>query len=398
MTEGPLAGVRILDLSSVIMGPYATQILGDLGADVITVESAAGDTSRIMSSGPVPELSGIALNLLRNKRNIDLDLKSAAGHGAVLRVIGTCDAFVTNLRPRSLKSLGLTYDEVAEARPDIVYCQAQGFASDTDRADDPAYDDVIQAATGIADAFRRVHGSPMLAPTIMADKICGLTIAYALVASLLRRQRTGRGQHVEVPMVDVMKSFMLVEHGANAVAEGSQAPAGYPRILTPQRRPQQTRDGWVHVLPYTSQHYAVLFEAGGRADLRGDPRCATLRDCILNSDFLYRTVHSITAQRTTAEWLALCAEHQIPATEVADLDDMVAELPLEQHPVAGGYHAIASPVRFDHERPPLRRHAPLIGQHTDEVLTEVGLTTDEVRAARHDRRTTRTIPTQKDSA
>jgi crotonobetainyl-CoA:carnitine CoA-transferase CaiB-like acyl-CoA transferase len=399
MSDGPLAGVRVLDLSSVIMGPYATQVLADLGADVITVESAAGDTSRIMSSGPVPQLSGIALNLLRNKRNVDLDLKSTSGHAALFRIIASCDAFVTNLRPRSLKSLGLTYDEVASVRPDIVYCQAQGFASDTDRADDPAYDDVIQAGTGVADAFRRAYGVPMLAPTIMADKVCGLTIAYALVASLLRRERTGIGQHIEVPMVDVMKSFMLVEHGANAVGYGSDAPAGYPRILTPHRRPQQTRDGWIHILPYTSHHYAVLFEAGGRTDLHGDPRCATLRDCILNSDFLYQAVHSITQQRTTAEWLALCTEHQIPATPVADLDEMVAELPVEEHPVAGRYHMVPSPVRFDHERPALRRHAPLIGQHTEEVLAEVGLGAAEIRAAAgRDHPDASTTSTQKDSA
>lgn len=373
MSEGPLAGVRILDLTAVIMGPYATQILADLGADVITVESAGGDTNRIMSTGPVPELSGIALNLLRNKRNVDLDLKSDDGHAALLRILSTCDAFVTNLRPRSLKSLALTYDDVVAVRPDIVYCQAQGFASDSAYADAPAYDDIIQAATGVADAFRRVHGEPMLAPTIMADKVCGLTIAYAVTAALLNRARTGTGQHVEVPMVDVMKSFMLVEHGANAIAGGSTAPAGYQRILTPNRRPQQTSDGWIHILPYTSAHYSALFAAGGRAELLGDARYASLRECIVNADFLYQAVQSITRQRTTADWLELCLQHQIPATEVADLDDMVSELPIEQHPFAGPYRAIPSPVRFDHEQPPLRRYAPTIGQHTAEVLTEVGL-------------------------
>jgi len=369
-----------LDLSSVIMGPYATQILGDLGADVITVESAAGDTSRIMSGGPVPQLSGIALNLLRNKRNVDLDLRSEAGRTALLRIVATCDAFVTNLRPRSLKSLGLTYDELAAVRPDLVYCQAQGFASDTDRADDPAYDDVIQAATGIADAFRRVHGEPMLTPTIMADKVCGLTTPSPLLASLVRRATTGEGQHIEVPMVDVMKSFMLVEHGANAIADGSTEPAGYPRILTPNRRPQRTRDGWIHVLPYSRAHYEALFLAGERAELVGDPRCATLRDCILNSDFLYQTVHSITGLRTTAEWLEFCSLHEIPATPVADLDELVAELPFEEHPVAGRYRATPSPVRFDRAIPGLRRHAPLIGQHTAEVLAEVGMSPDEIGA------------------
>jgi len=188
--SGPLAGVRVLDLSSVIMGPLATQILGDLGADVITVESAGGDTNRIMATGPHPQLSGIALNILRNKRNVALDLRDPDSHATVLRIAATSDVLVTNLRPKSLERLGLSYPDVAAVRPDIVYCQSQGFATDTARADDPAYDDIIQAATGVADAFLRATGRPGLAPTIMADKVCGLTIA-ARARSSPRPTRTG---------------------------------------------------------------------------------------------------------------------------------------------------------------------------------------------------------------
>jgi crotonobetainyl-CoA:carnitine CoA-transferase CaiB-like acyl-CoA transferase len=376
--QGPLYGYRVLDLSSVIMGPFATQILGDLGADVITIESAAGDTNRIMSAGPVAGLSGIALNILRNKRNVALDLKTPAGHEAMLRIAATSDVFVTNLRPRSLQTLGLAYEDLRQVRPDIVYCQAQGFASDTARANDPAYDDIIQAASGVSDLFARAMGRPGLAPTIMADKVCGLTIVYAVLAALLQRQRDGSGQHIEVPMVDVMTAFLLVEHGADAIAGHPAGSPGYKRILTPNRRPQQTRDGWIHILPYTSAHYEAIFEAGSRDDLRGDSRFATLRACIVNSDFLYQAVQSVTPLFTTDEWLAICARFQIPATPVKTLDELIADLPIAEHPLAGPYRLIPSPVRFSAASTATRRPAPAIGEHTLELLTEVGYSATEL--------------------
>lgn len=371
VSSGPLHGYRILDLSSVIMGPYATQILADLGADVIVVESARGDTNRIMSAGSVPGLGGIALNILRNKRNIALDLKDAETHEAVLKIAATCDAVVTNLRPKSLESLRLTYSDIAEVRPDIVYCQAAGFASDTPRANDPAYDDVIQAASGVADLFHRVLGRPGLAPTIMADKVCGLTIVYAVLAALLQRERDGQGQQIEVPMVDTMVSFMLVEHGADAVSAGG-AP-GYKRILTPNRRPQETKDGWIHILPYTAAHYEAIFAEGDRDDLAGDSRFENLRACIVNSDFLYEAVQSVTPLRTTAQWLDFCERNAIPSTPVTTLEELVDSLPVAEHPVAGPYRSIPAPVRFSSGPTTVRRPAPLPGEHTREVLAEVGL-------------------------
>jgi crotonobetainyl-CoA:carnitine CoA-transferase CaiB-like acyl-CoA transferase len=381
---GPLSGYRVLDLSSVIMGPYATQILGDLGADVIAVENAAGDTNRIMSTGPIPGLSGIALNILRNKRNVALDLKDPHGREAVLRIAATSDVLITNLRPSSLQRLRLTYQDLVVVRPDIVYCQAAGFASDTPRADDPAYDDIIQAASGVADLFARVLGHPGLAPTIMADKVCGLTIVYAVLAALLKRRHDGRGSHIEVPMVDTMTSFMLVEHGADAIAAETAGTPGYKRILTPHRHPQRTFDGWIHILPYTSEHYEAIFAVAGREDLHGDARYADLRACIVNSDFLYQAVQSVTPKFTTEEWLAICHQHRIPATSVATVDELVARLPVVEHPVAGPYRLIPPPVRFAGGRSPLRRPAPLIGEHTREVLAEVGYPESEIdRLAPH---------------
>ena len=234
---GPLAGVRVLDVTSVVMGPYATQLFGDMGADVIAVEPAHGDTNRAMGPGPHRQLSGVALNLLRNKRNVSINFKHPEGRRALLAVAATCDVFVTNLRPSALERAGLTYEDIATVRPDVVYCQAQGYPVGSDRQDEPAYDDVIQAQSGVADAATRVSGQPMLAPTLLADKVCGLTIAYAVSAALFRRSQTGLGEHIEVPMLETVEAFALVEHGAAAVSVPPLGPAGYGRILTPHRRP-----------------------------------------------------------------------------------------------------------------------------------------------------------------
>jgi crotonobetainyl-CoA:carnitine CoA-transferase CaiB-like acyl-CoA transferase len=381
---GPLAGVRVLDLTSVVMGPLATQILGDLGADVITVESAKGETNRVMGTGPHPELSGIALNLLRNKRNLAIDLKRAEGRAALLRVAATCDVFVTNLRPAPLARLRLTYADIATVRPDVVYCQAQGFPSDTALGDEPAYDDVVQAAAGVPDVVRRAGGEPALFPTILADKVSGLTLAYALVAALFERERSGLGQRIEVPMVDALSTFLLVEHGAGAIAEPPQAPAGYGRILTPFRRPAATADGWIQVFPYTQAHFDALFAATGRDDPVGDDRLSTTRARAANPEALYSLLAELLATRTTEAWLAFCRGHAIPASPVANLDDLVDALPMRDHPVAGAYHEIPPPVRFDRTPASVRRPAPTVGQHNREVLVEAGLTDAEVDALERD--------------
>ncbi|NLU74017.1 CoA transferase [Streptomyces sp. HNM0575] len=368
---GPLAGHRVLDLTNVIMGPYATQILADQGADVIVVEPRSGDTNRLMGPGPHPQLSGISLNLMRNKRSVTLDLKSPAGRDAVRRLLTTCDAVVASYRPGALRRMSLDYARARELRPDVVYCQGQGFPLDSDRADEPAYDDIVQAASGLADAAARVSGTPALLPTILADKVCGLVMAQAVTAALLHRERTGTGQHVEVPMVEAMRSFVLVEHGAGAIAQPPVADAGYPRILSPHRRPQRTLDGWISVLPYAPGHYADLFAEAGRRDLANDPRYADRRAAIRHSDSLYRDVAEVMGTRTTGEWLGFCATAGIPASAVATLDEIVAELPTTDHPAAGSHRVIPPPARFSRTPSSVRRGAPLIGQDTDEVLAEL---------------------------
>jgi crotonobetainyl-CoA:carnitine CoA-transferase CaiB-like acyl-CoA transferase len=381
---GPLDGVRVLDLSTVVMGPLATQTLGDLGADVITIETAFGDTNRFMGPGSHAELSGVAMNLMRNKRSVVLDLKQEAGRAAFLRIAETSDVVVTNLRPGALTRLRLTYDDVAAVRPDIVFCQAAGFPSDSPRADDPAYDDIIQSASGVGDLFARLGSDPMLLPTLVADKVCGLSVAGAVTAALFHRQRTGEGQHVEVPMIDVMRAFVLVEHGAGAVPIPAVAEVGYERILTTERRPRRTLDGWISVLPYRRRDYRALFTAGGRDDLRDDPRHAGRAQRIKHSATLYRDVAEVLATRTNEFWLDFCRCEGIPATEVATLDDLVDALPIAHHPVAGDYRCVPPPVRFAASPATMRRPAPLIGEHGREVLSEVGYSPDELDTLERD--------------
>lgn len=378
--SGPLLGVRVLDLSSVVMGPYATQQLGDLGADVIVVEDRAGDTNRFMSLGPVPGLSGTSLNLMRNKRSVRLDLKQEEGRAALLAIAATCDVMITNLRPGPLGRLRLTYDDVRAVRPDIVFCQAQGFASDSDRAEAPAYDDIIQSAAGIPDLFVRQGHEPSLMPTLIADKVCGMAVQSAVLAALFHREKTGEGQRVEVPMVDVMTSFVLVEHGGGGIPEPPSNTPGHLRILTPWRKPQPTSDGFVHILPYHGRHYQRIFEAGGRPDLAADDTRFVDRPArFANSDSLYQSVAELTPTRTTADWLAICDADGIPATAVATIDGLLDELDLVEHPTAGLMRHIPHPVRYSATPASVRRSAPLCGEDTADVLAEVGFETEDIQ-------------------
>jgi crotonobetainyl-CoA:carnitine CoA-transferase CaiB-like acyl-CoA transferase len=380
---GPLAGFRILDLTRVIMGPLATQILADQGADVIIVEANGGDTNRVMGPGPHPELSGIALNMLRNKRSIDVDLKATEGRALVHRLAATCDAVVSTMRPQVLVRLGLDYESIAAVKPDIVYCQAQGFPLDSSRSDEPAYDDIIQAASGVCDMMERVWGYQALLPTIFTDKVCGLVIAQAVTAALLHRSVTGEGQHIEVAMQEATSAFMLAEHGSGAISEPPVAfdgkpAAGYPRVLTPERRPHPTKDGSVHLFPYLPKHYAAIFAEAGVPGADTDPRYTDQRAALRNSDSLYRDIRGIAPLRTTDEWLDYCRANGIPATRVVSLQDMIDDLPLAEHPAAGSYRVIPTMARFSRSPGGLPRPAPLIGEDTDGVIAEL----EQIEASR----------------
>lgn len=375
MTEqatGPLSGVRVVDLTRVIMGPFATQILADQGADVVMIEASGGDTNRVMGPGPAPQFSGVALNILRNKRSVSLNLKDADEAADVRRLIADADVVVATMLPGTLRRLGLDYESVREINADVVYCQAQGWPMDSEAADFPAYDDIIQSATGVGDMMNRVAGEPSLLPTIFADKVCGLAVAQAVTAALFHKARTGRGQHVEVPMTQAMTAFMLTEHGAGAIPEpptpqGGMPAAGYPRVMTPDRRPQQTADGWIQILPYHPKHFIAIFTEAGETQLANDPRFSDLAAAIKHAHELYPLMRDIVKRRTTSEWIGFCREAGIPAVPMATLQDLVDGLPLADHPAAGRYRVLPPTANFSLTPANVRRPAPAIGEHTGEA-------------------------------
>jgi crotonobetainyl-CoA:carnitine CoA-transferase CaiB-like acyl-CoA transferase len=380
---GPLTGVRVLDLSTVIMAPYATQLLGDLGAEVVKVEGGTGDGSRVMGGGPHPELSGIALNLHRNKRSISLDLKADRGREVFLRLLDGSDVLVTNLRPGPLARLGLSYDDVSPGRPGLVYCQAQGFRSDGGEGDQPAYDDIIQAVTGMPSLSADTLGTTAFFPSIIGDKVAGMTIALGVLAALLHRAATGAGQRVEVPMFDAVLAFNLVEHLARAATPGQ--PSGYSRIMTANRGPHRTTDGYIAMIPYTDRQWRSLFTAVGREELLQEPWFADHRARLRDADRTYGQLAAIVAERSTDEWLALCRAHEIPASPVPSLDEIVGEDALHRgvlteavHPVVGVYRQIGPPLVLSSTPMTVRRPAPLLAEHTEEVLAEAGYDADEI--------------------
>ena len=374
---GPLDGVRVLDLTTVIMGPYATQVLGDLGADVVKVETGGGDTSRVVGGGPHPQLSGIALNLHRNKRSISLDLKHARGKEVFLDLLDTSDVFVTNLRPEPLRRLGLAYEDVAATRPRLVYCQAHGFRSDTSAGDAPAYDDIIQALTGLPRLLEAALGITFFVPSTIGDKVAGLTIVYSVLAALFHRERTGEGQRVEVPMFDAMLAFNLVEHLSRAAVVGE--PAGYSRILTSNRGPHRTLDGHIAMMPYTDRQWRALFVAVGREELLHEPWFADHASRVNNAHEVYGALAAIVRERTTAEWLELCAANGVPASPVPNIDEIVDDperhmgvISDANHPVIGPYRQIEPAARFSKSPQSVRRTAPMVAEHTREILSELG--------------------------
>lgn len=378
--SGPLAGVRVADLTTVVMGPLATRMLGDMGADVIRLEAPDGDIIRDYAPMRNPKMSAFSINLNRNKRSVVLDLKTEPGYRAALDIIATCDVFVTNLRRNALERLGLDEASVRGVRADIVYCVANGFGSDGPHADRAAYDDVIQAASGLSSMFAWTDDEPRFVPSIVADKITGLHIAFAIAAALAGRGRTGRGDTIEVPMAETVAAFNLVEHLGGQTFEPPFGGFSYERVRTPHRKPRRTADGWIAVLPYNTQAWRRFFEFGGEPESMDDPRFATAAARVDHADALYGLLDDIVMQKTTLEWLEFCDEHSIPATEVNDLEDLVNDVHFaavglfqdDDHPTEGPYRFVRDPIVRNGEPSPLRRHAPRLGADTEAVLREIG--------------------------
>ena len=384
--DGPLTGVRVLDLTSVIMGPFATHILADMGADVIKIESPEGDSLRHYEPNRHAGMAGNILNLHRNKRGVVLDLKRAECREALDRLIGTADVFVHNLRPRAIAGLGYTYERVRALRPDIVYCGAYGFGANGPYGDKPAYDDLIQAGSGIAALYGEVHGEPAYVPTVICDKLAGQAIAYAILGALFQRARGGGGQAIEVPMLETTIELALAEHMFGFAFVPPLSPPGFKRLMSRTRKPYRTRDGHACILPYSDRNWQDFYAFTGRTEFAGDPRFKCLSDRVHNIALLYSMVEEEAAKRTTQEWVAFCDRASIPCMPVMSLKDLpddphvkAVELFGEaEHPSEGRYRTVRSPVTFSGAPFRIRRHAPRLGEHTAEVLREAGLSAAEI--------------------
>ena len=383
--RGPLAGVRVVELATVVMGPLATQILADLGAEVVKVEGPELDRSRVIGGGRHPELSGAAVNLHRNKRSIQLDLKAPEGREVMVRLLENADVFVTNLRPRSLVSLGLDHETLKSSMPRLIHCAAQGYRHGSGEENRPAYDDVIQAETGLADLSLKVGDTARYIPTLVADKVSALMLVQAAVAALWQRDARGHAARVELSMFDAVLAFHLVEHLSGATFRGGDA--GYGRILNAKRGPHRTQDGLVSVLPYADRDWYALFaEVGREAELLDFP-FRSERERHENADTVYSGLASVLRMRGSAEWMRLCAARGIAAAEVVGIDEIVSDPALhrgmlidDDHPVAGPYRRIDSPFRFDGAASAIRSQAPVVGEHTVEILYELDYSEAEVEA------------------
>ncbi len=383
---GPLAGLRVIDMTGVVMGPFASQILADFGADVIKIESPEGDTVRHIGPSRSPGMGPMYLALNRNKRSIALDLRNPDALGALKRLLEGADVLLFNLRPASMERLGLGYAEVAKVNPRIVYCGAYGFGEGGRYAGKPALDDLIQGAVSLPSLVGRVTGEPRYLPTNLCDRTTGLTAVYSVLAALYARERTGRGQAIEVPMFETMTQFVLSDHMFGQTFDPPLADAGYVRLLAKDRRPAKTKDGYVCVLIYIDKHWKNFCTMLGRQDMLQDPRFLKMSDRTRNVDALYAFVSETMLTRTTAEWIDALTEADIPVTPMHTPTSLMADPHLADvglfewidHPTEGRIRQMKVPGTWSDTPPSIRRHAPLLGENTREVLAEAGYDADAI--------------------
>ncbi len=380
-----LEGMRITDLTTVIFGPYATQMLADLGAEVIKIEPDEGDTSRMIgTSQNTPTMMGpVYLRLNRGKRSVCWDLKSEAGRTALHRLIESSDVFIHNIRSSGIQRLGLDYEQVKAIRPDIIYVHCVGFDARGPYADLQAYDDVIQAAAGSASLLPVVDGNPepRYVPMAMADKVSGLHAANAVLAAIVHRLRTGQGQKIEVPMFETVASFNLLEHLCDKTFLPPTGPSLYRRQVDPARQPMRTSDGWIALAPYLDDRWLRLLESLGCTDALQEARFIDKAARRANMSEMYRLVATYMPNRSTDEWLEIMKQINVPAMRVNTIDDLLSDpqllaaglLRTRTHPTEGDYIEVRPPVRFSAYAYPDACHAAQLGEHSREVAQELGV-------------------------
>jgi len=388
--QGPLADIKVIDLTSVLMGPFASQTLGDMGADVIKVEAPRGDLVRQIGPARHEGMGPVFLNANRNKRSVVLDLKNSEGLAALKRMLSDADVLMYNVRPQAMARLGLSYEDVAAINPRIIYAGLFGFGQDGPYAARPAYDDLIQGASTLSHLIAHASGGiPRYVPTAMADRIVGLTGVGAILASLHARTRTGQGDRVDIPMFETMVSFVLGDHLGGLTFDPPLDAGGYARQLSSERRPYQTKDGHVCALVYTDKQWQDFLSAIGRESLmHEDPRFSTYGNRSRNIDHVYGVLAGIFLERTTAEWLELLERADVPSMPMHSLLSVLDDPHLAatgffstvNHPTEGAIRAMRHPVTWKNSIPGKPRVAPTLGQHTREVLAEMGYAAGQIDA------------------
>lgn len=387
---GPLAGIRVLDLTSVVLGPLATQTMGDMGADIVKIEAPAGDTTRYTGPKRSADMSALYMGLNRNKRSLVLDLKQESARDALWRLIETADVFLHSIRPAAIAKLGFDHESVLARNGRIVYAGIHGFGMDGPYAGRPAYDDVIQGLSGSADLMARLVGEPRYMPTIMADKTCGLVTVNAVLAALLERGTSGKGQFVEIPMFETMVAFNMADHIFGHTFDPPEGPMGYSRVLTPSRRPYKTTDGYICLLAYTDIQWVRFWAEVGRPELKDDPRFDSLASRADNIEAVYSLAGDFIATRSTRDWLDTLERLEIPCGEITELEEIPNDPHLkavgffrsEEHPTEGAITVPDTPVQFSRTPASIDRLQPKLGEHSGEILREAGLADDDIERMR----------------
>ncbi len=394
---GPLEGVKVVDMTTVLMGPYATQMLGDYGADVIKVESLDGDVTRQIGPTRHPGMGPVFLNTNRSKRSICLDLKKPAGRDAVLRLIEKADVLVYNVRPQAMMRLQLGYDVVSKVNPRLIYAGVFGFGQDGPYAAKPAYDDLIQGATALPALMAQTSdGVPRYVPNALVDRIVGLTAVGAICASLVHRDKTGRGQRVDIPMFETMAGFVMGDHMGGLTYDPPLDRGGYARHLSPDRRPYKTADGYICVIVYNDKQWENFFRATGRDDLRSNPKFATFAGRATNIDVVYAELARILGTRTTAAWNEILEKADVPVMPMHDLETLLGDphivatsvFPVTDHPTEGRIRSTKVSAKWSETSADPQRLAPRLGEHSEKILREAGFSNDEIAAMVRDGVTT----------
>ena len=386
--HGPLTGVRVIDLTAAVLGPVATMHLGDLGADVIKIEPPDGEFMRVMGPSRNPGMGAYFLTINRNKRSVVLDLKTPAGRAALLKIAGTADVLVHNMRIAAAERMGLNYAALSARNPRLILAAGIGFNQGGRYRDRPAFDDIIQGESGIATLIDKANGSARYLPMAMADKLVGLQLASAIGMALYRREKTGRGQEVQVPMLETMVAFNMIDHLWGAVLDEPERGLGYPRMFTQNRRPYATKDGHICVIANSDDQWSRLLTALDRADLINDARFATLAARTVHIDIVLGAVAEQLTQRTTAEWRAILDQADVPNGSMNTLAGILADPHLAdidffqrvEHATEGRTVMMSVAPQFSESPGGIHRGAPRLGEHSAEVLREAGFSAAEIAA------------------